>query len=456
MIQYVLRADRVLVDGHLVPASVGISGGHIAFLGDLDADCPAVHDVRLPGPVALLPAFVDTHVHVNDPGTDWEGFATATTAAAAGGIATIVDMPLDSDPVTTSAAALRVKEAAAEGNCAVSVGFWGGVVPDNLDQLAALAQAGVRGFKCFLADSGNPNFPHLTPEQFRAAMVRIAELGSLLLVHAESPAVLDASPRPVGGGYRSFLASRPDAAEEDAVGLVVDTARETGTRVHIVHVSSGRVLPLLAAAKADGVAVTAETCPHYLTFGAEEVPDGGTEFAACPPIRDGVNRELLWAALADGTLDLVVSDHSPCDPQYKASGDFGSAFGGVSSLQLGPRAVWTQAVARGFGIAELSRWMSERPAALAGYPDRGRIAVGLRADLCAFDPDAEDTVRASELRHRHPVSPYDGVRLRGSVLQTWVGGVPAGLGQSTSKAGIYAPGPDNPRSHWPLSKAIGL
>ncbi|MUM35781.1 amidohydrolase family protein, partial [Mycolicibacterium sp. CBMA 361] len=199
----------------------------------------------------------------------------------------------------------------------------------------------------------------------------------------------------------------------------------TGARVHIVHVSSAHVLPLLAAAKVEGLAVTAETCPHYLTFAADDVPDGGTEFAACPPIRDAANREHLWAALADGTLDLVASDHSPCAPEQKAAGDFGRAFGGVSSLQLGTRATWTQAVARGFGLAELSRWMSERPAALAGYSDRGRIAVGLRADLCAFDPGAEETVSAAALRHRHPVSPYDGVRLRGSVWQTWIAGTPA-------------------------------
>lgn len=421
----VLRADRVLLGEHLVPASVGISGGRITFLGDVDADRPAAQDIRLPGAAVLLPGFVDTHVHVNDPGTDWEGFATATAAAAAGGITTVVDMPLDSDPVTTSVAALRVKEAAAAGNCRVDIGFWGGVVPDNLDQLGPLAAAGVRGFKCFLADSGNPNFPHLTPGQFRAAMGRVAELDSVLLVHAESHAVIDTSPRPAGRRYRSFLASRPDVAETDAVALVIDAARATGARAHIVHVSSAQVLPMLAAAKAEGLVVTAETCPHYLTFGAEDVPDGGTEFAACPPIRDGANREPLWSALGDGTLDLVVSDHSPCTPQHKAGGDFGRAFGGVSSLQLGPRAAWTQAAARGFGPAELSRWMSHRPAALAGYRDRGTIAVGLRADLCAFDPDAEETVRATELLHRHPVSPYDGAGLRGAVLQTWVAGVPA-------------------------------
>ncbi|RUP34021.1 MAG: allantoinase AllB [Mycolicibacterium sp.] len=425
----VLRADRVLVDGHQVPAAVGIDGGRIAFVGEVDADCAAVEDLRLPESVVLLPGFVDSHVHINDPGTDWEGFETATAAAAAAGITTVVDMPLDCDPVTTSVAALDTKKATAEGNRHVDVGYWAGVVPDNLDRLADLARAGVRGFKCFLADSGNPNFPHLSPPQFRDAMACIAELGSVLLVHAESNRVIDAGSLPSGREYRSFLASRPDAAEDDAAALVIDAAAATGARAHIVHVSSATVLVRLAEAKRAGIPVTAETCPHYLTFAAEAVPDGGTEFACCPPVRDGANRELLWSALHDGTLDLVVSDHSPCAPQLKGDGDFGRAFGGISSLQLSPRAVWTQAAARGFGLADLSRWMSERPAALAGYADRGRIAVGLRADLCAFDPGALDTVRATTLRHRHPVSPYDGVTLRGSVLQTWVAGVPALVGE---------------------------
>lgn len=420
--QCVLRADQALVDGHLRPASVGVSAGRIEFIGPVDADYSAAEEIRIPDSAVLLPGFVDTHVHINDPGTDWEGFDTATAAAAAAGTTTLVDMPLDCDPVTTSVAALNVKKAAAEDNCHVDMGYWGGVVPDNLDQLALLQRAGVRGFKCFLADSGNPHFPHLTPAQFRDAMARVAELGSVMLVHAESHRVIDAGPAPSGRRYRSFLESRPDAAEADAVALVIDTARETGGRAHVVHVSSAAVLSRLAAAKRAGIAVTAETCPHYLTFTAEAVPDGGTEFACCPPIRDGANREMLWSALHDGTLDLVVSDHSPCAPQLKAGGDFGRAFGGISSLQLSPRAVWTQAAARGFGLADLSRWMSEQPAALAGYSDRGLIAVGLRADLCTFDPDVEETVSAATLRHRHPVSPYDGVRLRGSVLQTWVAG----------------------------------
>jgi len=244
------------------------------------------------------------------------------------------------------------------------------------------------------------------------------------LVHAEDHEVIADSPRPCGRGYASFLESRPDAAEQDAVALVLDAAAETGARMHVVHVSSAKVLPALAAAKRDGIPVTAETCPHYLTFTAESIPDGGTEFASCPPIRDAANRELLWEALRDGTLDMIVSDHSPCAPEFKGDGDFGRAFGGVSSLQLGPRVVWTQAVRRDFGLAELSRWMSERPATLAGLTDRGAIAVGLRADLCVFAPDAEEVVSAATLRHRHPVTPYDGMSLRGAVLQTWVAGRP--------------------------------
>ena len=418
----VLRAERVLLDGELRAAAIAVDDGLIVDVGPIDADQPARVDTWLSHDAVLLPGFVDTHVHVNEPGTDWEGFATATAAAAAAGITTLVDMPLDSDPVTTTVDALRVKKAAAQGNCRVDVAFWGGVVPDNLDALGPLAEADVRGFKCFLADSGNPNFPHLTPTQFRAAMERIAELGSVLLVHAESHRVIDGSARPSGGGYASFLRSRPDAAEVDAVALVVETAAATGARAHVVHVSSAHVLPLLADAKRSGVPVTAETCPHYLSFVAELIPDEATELAACPPIRDGANRDRLWEGLLDGTLDMVVSDHSPCAPELKGAGDFGRAFGGISSLELGPRAMWTQAVGRGFGLAELSRWMSERPSTLAGFADRGRIAVGLRADLCVLDPGADEVVDVGALRHRHPVSPYDGVPLRGSILHTWVAG----------------------------------
>lgn len=424
MADLVLRAQRVLLDGELRPASVAVTGGVITDVGTVDADARAPIQIDVPAHAVLLPGFVDTHVHVNEPGTDWEGFETATAAAAAAGITTIVDMPLDCRPVTTTVAALRTKQAVADGNCRVDVGFWAGVVPENLGELESLAAAGVRGFKCFLADSGNPDFGYLTPGQFRTAMSRIAEVGSVLLVHAESHRVIAGSAPPQGRHYSSFLRSRPDAAEEDAVELVLDTAAASGARAHIVHVSSANVLPMLADAKLAGVAVTAETCPHYLTFTAEAIPDGGTEFAACPPVRDAANRDRLWDGLLDGTLDMVVSDHSPCSPKLKADGDFGRAFGGVSSLQVGPSAVWAHAAQRGFGLPDLSRWMAQQPAALAGFADRGSIAPGLRADLCAFDPDAETPVHSDDLRHRHRVSPYDGVTVRGAALQTWVAGVP--------------------------------
>jgi allantoinase len=421
MTDLVLRAERALLDGELRSAAVAICDGLIEDVGSLEAHYSA-DEIVVPSHAVLLPGFVDTHVHINEPGTDWEGFATATAAAAAGGITTLVDMPLDCDPVTTTVDALRTKKALAQGNCQVDVGYWAGVVPDNLAELAALEQAGVCGFKCFLTDSGNPNFRHLTPDQLRLAMAQIAELDSVLLVHAESHDVIAGRPRLGGRDYASFLNSRPSAAEEDAVAVVLAAATATGARVHIVHVSSARVLPLLAEAKRCGTRVTAETCPHYLTFAAEDIADGATEFAACPPIRELANRASLWDGLLDGTLDMVVSDHSPCAPQHKGNGDFQTAFGGVSSLQLGPRAVWNHAADRRFDVAQLSRWMSEKPAALAGLTDRGRIAVGLRADMCVFDTEAHAVVDVATLHHRHHISPYHGMTLRGSVLQTWSAG----------------------------------
>jgi allantoinase len=421
-VDLVIRANKAVVDGEIRPVAVAVADGVILAVGPIDAEYPAAEQILLPEATVLLPGFVDTHVHINEPGTDWEGFATATAAAAAGGITTLVDMPLDSAPVTTSVDALREKHQAAQGNCEVDVAFWGGVVPGNLGELADLAAAGVRGFKCFLTDSGNPDFPRLNDDEFRSAVAVVAAMDAVLLVHAESHHVIEGSPRPCGRGYASFLSSRPDASEEDAVALVIDAATGTGARVHVVHVSSARVLPMLAKAKREGVRISAETCPHYLTFTAEDIPDGATQFAACPPIRDSDNLGALWQGLTDGTLDMIVSDHSPCSPSMKADGDFGNVFGGISSLEVGPRAVWTHAAKHGFGLVELCQWMSERPAALAGLGDRGRIAIGQRADLCAFDPEGEHTVHAGALRHRHAVTPYDGVVLRGSVVQTWLAG----------------------------------
>lgn len=420
-VEHVIRAPRAVIGNVLRPAAVGLADGMIRTVGALDAVVETVEETVLGSDVVLLPGLVDTHVHIDEPGTDWEGFATATAAALAGGITTVVDMPLDCDPVTTTAAALDVKRAAADGRCHVDVGFWGGVIPANLSSFAELTDAGVLGYKCFLSESGNPSFPPLSPDEFRTAMGIVAQLDSVMLVHAESARVLADCPPPAGGDYATFLQSRPDAAEEDAVSIVLDTVAETGARAHIVHVSSARVLPLIARAKRAGLPVTAETCPHYLTFTAEDVPHGHTVFAACPPIRGADNRERLWAALADGTLDMVVSDHSPCAPNLKdlEGGDFARAFGGISSLQIALPALWTRARAAGFELTDVCRWMAQAPADLAGLTDRGTIAPGHRAHLCVFDPDTWWTVRADELLHRHPVTPYEGDRLAGVVRQTW-------------------------------------
>lgn len=424
MLDQVIRAPRAVIDDAVRPAAIGVADGVIRVVTDLEAPLDTVAETWVPPGAVVLPGLVDTHVHIDEPGTDWEGFASATAAAAAGGITTVVDMPLDSDPVTTTPAALEVKRAAARPQCRVDTGFWGGIVPDTLHTFGELAADGVLGFKCFLSESGNPQFPPLDPDQFRTAMAGIAALDSVLLVHAESARVLADCAPPAGRGYTEFLQSRPESAELDAVHIVLDAVADTGARAHIVHISSAAVLPLIAAAKNAGLPVTAETCPHYLTFAAEQVPDGGTVFAACPPIRSENNRRLLWAGLADGTLDMVVSDHSPCAPEFKDldGGDFGCAFGGISSLQIALPALWTQAAAMGFGLPDVCRWMAHAPAALAGLTDRGVIAVGARADFCVFDPEATWVVRGSELLHRHPVTPYDGMTLTGTVLQTWLAG----------------------------------
>jgi allantoinase len=423
-VEHVIRARRAVVDGAVRPVAIGMADGMIRVVREIDADLGCAAQTVLDPDVVLLPGLVDTHVHINDPGTDWEGFATATAAALAGGITTVVDMPLDSDPVTTTAAALDVKRSAAAGVCRVDTGFWGGIVPDNLGSMGELAGAGVLGFKCFLSESGNPNFPPLDVAEFRAAMARVAELDSVLLVHAESARVLAGCPPPAGRDYGDFLRSRPDAAEQDAVRIVLDAVADTGARAHIVHVSSAAVLPLIAEAKRSGLPVTAETCPHYLTFTAESIPEGGTVFAACPPIRGEDNLAQLWAALADGTLDMVVSDHSPCAREHKDlhGGDFGRAFGGISSLQIALPALWTQAARAGFELPDVCRWMAQAPAELAGLTDRGVIAPGARADFCVLDPDAAWVVRGAELHHRHPLTPYEGAPLTGAVRQMWRGG----------------------------------
>jgi allantoinase len=402
--------------------AASVKDGRIEFLADYNARLDADQTVDL-GDLPLLPGLVDSHVHVNEPGrAQWEGFASATRAALAGGVTTIVDMPLNSLPVTTSVDALRTKVAAAAGRCAVDVAFWGGAVPGNVPELGALLDAGVVGFKCFLIDSGIPEFPALGSGELRAAMKFLAGAGAPMIVHAEDPAEVSL---PTGPSYDAFVASRPTVAERRAIETVLSAAAATGARAHIVHLAAGDCAALISAAKAAGVGLTAETCPHYLFFAAEEVPPGHTEFKCCPPIRYAVNREALWRALGDGAIDGVVSDHSPCTAELKGlpDGDFRTAWGGISSLQLGLSVIWSVARRRGFTLADVARWMSFFPASLAGLPGKGAIAVGNDADFVAFDPDASFIVRAAELHHKQPITPYEGRTLTGRVKRTWLGGV---------------------------------
>jgi allantoinase len=435
----VLRSRRVVLPGGERPAAVAVSGGRIAAVAGYH-ELPG-EDL---GDLALLPGLVDPHVHVNEPGrTQWEGFATTTLAAAAGGTTSIVDMPLNSVPPTVDVAALECKRRAATGRSYVDVGFWGGAVPGNLDALAPMHHAGVFGFKCFLAPSGVEEFAHLDRAGLAAAMRTIRAFDGLLLVHAEDPGQL--RPAPASRRYRDFLSSRPPAAELAAVDAVLDSARRTGARVHVLHLSTAQALPAIAAARAGGVRVTVETCPHYLTLAAEDVPDGATEYKCCPPIREAANRDGLWQALADGALDCVASDHSPCPPALKQldSGDFAAAWGGIASLQLRLPLVWTAARHRGRRLADVVGWLAQRPAEIAGLVGKGRIAVGSDADLVAFAPEEEFVVDPARLRHRHPLTPYAGRRLTGVVHTTWLRGEPVfaarepacGAGQPACGAG---------------------
>ncbi|MBM9506995.1 allantoinase AllB [Actinacidiphila acididurans] len=423
----VLRSTRVVTPEGERPACVAVGGGTIRAVLPHDAPVPPGAVLTELGDDVLLPGLVDTHVHVNDPGrAHWEGFATATAAAAAGGITTLIDMPLNSVPPTTTAAHLAVKRDAARGRVHTDVGFWGGAVPGNLADLRPLHEAGVFGFKCFLLPSGVDEFPPLGRDELAAAMTELASFGGLLIVHAEDPGVIDAAPQKAGPAYADFLASRPPAAEDTAVAQVIDLARRLGARTHILHLSSASALPLIRRARAEGVPVTAETCPHFLTLTAEEVPDGATEFKCCPPIREAANQDLLWQALADGTLDCVVSDHSPStiDLKHKDTGDFAAAWGGISSLQLGLPAVWTQARRRGHTPADVARWMSAGPARLAGLDRKGAIAPGRDADFAVFAPEETFTVDPAALHHRNPVTAYAGRTLHGVVRATYLRGRP--------------------------------
>ena len=409
------------------PLAVGVTGGRIAAVEPLTGSELTGRDVLDLGPdVVLMPGLVDSHVHVCEPGhTDWEGFATATRAAAAGGITTLVDMPLDSVPATVSLDALQLKRRAADGQCHVDVGFWGGVIPGNAPELEPLARAGVTGFKCFLADSGSPDFPPVETPQLTDALRIMAGLGLPLLIHAESADAAAAIKQATGRSYAGYLASRPRGLENLAVAQVIEAARVTGGHAHIVHLSSSDALPMIASARREGVAITAETCPHYLTLTAEEIGDGDTACKCSPPVREAANRERLWAGLREQILGMVVSDHSPCTEPMKErdKGDFGTAWGGISSLQLGLPLVWTQARRRGLGLAQVASWMAAAPARLAGLAGKGRIAAGYDADLCVVAPDESFVVDPGQLHHKHPATtPYGGRTLHGVVRLTLLRG----------------------------------
>jgi allantoinase len=430
MNEHVLRGERVLIDGVLRPAAIRVRDGRIAAVGDagdIGTGLP-VHDA---GDSVIMAGLVDTHVHVNEPGrAEWEGFETATRAAAAGGVTTLLDMPLNSIPATNNVRALEQKQAVARGRCHVDVGFIGGVVPGNIDDLTPLAQAGVLAFKCFLIDSGVREFAHVGEADLRQAMPVLASLGRVLMAHAELPgpveravAALDPSADP--RCHATWLRTRPPEAEEQAITVLIALSRETGARVHIVHVAAAGAIPILRRARAEGLSLSAETCPHYLVFNAESIPDGATRFKCAPPIRERAHREALWAALRSGDLDMIASDHSPCPPSLKlpAEGDCLRAWGGIASIQLSLAAVWSCTPAHGGTVADIGRWMSERPARLVGLEARkGVIAAGRDADLVVWDPDEEFTVDASVLQHRHKVTPYEGMRLQGVVRETWLRG----------------------------------
>ena len=396
--------------------AVAVDRGVIVAVEDYEAPIRAREEVDL-GELVLLPGLVDTHVHVNEPGrTEWEGFATATRAAAAGGVTTIVDMPLNSLPPTVDAKSLEIKREAAAGQIHVDVGFWGGAIPGNSGDLPEMYQAGVFGFKAFLADSGVPEFPPVSGAELEEAL---AAVDALFVIHAEDAARLRATPRSMK--YPDFLASRPPEAEVAAIETAIEQARKTGRRVHILHLSAAEALPAIRQAKADGVRLTTETCPHYLTLEAGEIPAGATEFKCCPPIRDAGNADRLWQALADGLITCVVSDHSPCTPELKR-GDFATAWGGIASVQLGLPVMWTAARDRGHGLADVADWMAKRPADLVGLRRKGRIEVGADADLVAFDPQGTFVVDPRRLHHRNPVTPYAGETLHGLVRTTWLRG----------------------------------
>ncbi len=418
----IIRSNRVLTEHGLRPADVHIDGSVISAVTahtDAQPDVDAGDDIVMPG-------LIDTHLHVNEPGrTHWEGFETATRAAAAGGITTIYDMPLNAIPATTTLSALHAKREAALRSATVHVGFIGGVVPGNVSDLEPLSRDGIRLFKCFLVPSGVEEFPGVTEADLRVAMPELTRLDATLMVHAELPEYIQIAQGGDPRSYANYLATRPPSAELEAIAMIIRLAERYGTRVHIVHVSAPGSLPQISAARARGVRITCETCPHYLYFSAEEIPDGATMFKCAPPIRNEARRNTLWHAVMGGEVDMIVSDHSPCPPELKAleSGNFLEAWGGIASLQLGLSAVWTEGRAHGLTVELLHEKMSAAPARLARIDDRkAKLAAGYDADVVIWNPEQTFVVDAERLYHRHPITPYHGRTLAGVVRATYLDG----------------------------------
>ncbi|GAA1612055.1 allantoinase AllB [Leucobacter chromiireducens] len=422
----VIRGERVMTTSGVRPREVGVQDGKIIALEPLGNHLEGDEVIELADDETLLPGLVDTHVHVNEPGrTDWEGFASATKAAAAGGVTTILDMPLNSIPPTVNVAGLEAKREVALPQAHVDVGFWGGAIPGNIPDLRGLHDAGVFGFKCFLLHSGVDEFPPLDADQMEAAMRELITYDAMLIVHAEDSRAIDRAPSPEGDVYDRFLHSRPRGAENLAISEVIERARWTGARAHILHLSSSDALPMIRSAKRDGVRLTVETCPHYLTLTSEEIPAGATEYKCCPPIREAHNRELLWEGLLDGTIDYIASDHSPSTMELKdpENGDFAVAWGGVSSLQLELPVVWTEARRRGISIEQVVAWMSTKPAANVGLTGKGMIAPGNDADFAIFAENDAFVVQVDRLHHKNPITPYAGRPLAGVVRRTILRGM---------------------------------
>ena len=425
----IVRGRRVVTSEGERAAAIRVRGGAISAITAFD-DLPKSFVVHEAHDFVVMPGIVDTHVHINQPGrTEWEGFSTATRAAAAGGITTLIEMPLNSIPATTTVAGFREKLAATAGKLWVDVGFWGGVVPGNATELRPLWESGVFGFKCFLVPSGVEEFAHVTEGDLRGTLPELDALKAPLLVHAELPGPIAQAAKKTSESdiqrYSTWLASRPRAAENEAIALLVTLAREFGARLHIVHLSSSDAISTLQQAKSEGLPVTVETCPHYLTFDAEDIADGKTEFKCAPPIREHENREKLWAALEDGTIDFIATDHSPCPPAMKLldEGDFLRAWGGIAALELSLPAVWTEASSRGYAVPRLAEWLCSGPARLVGLENRkGAIAVGHDADFAIWNPDAKFSVDSTKLQQRHKITPYAGRQLLGPIETTFLRG----------------------------------